>query len=192
MDVCSSLTGPDAITANLRTIWRGLLAAMGSWGLEPVLAFLLYRRIGDIGGRIERMLVRFRAGRLWRVMHRARRVGAFACGERTLPCRFGWLVRAGGHRAAGFGAQLQAVMSAPEMVELLAASAQARRILRPLCRALALELPGISATPRRAAGERDLTLPRRKRPRPEPEEWRIPLPRGVLSAARRAGFGKDR
>ena len=192
MDVCSSLTGPDVVSANLRTILRGLLAALGNWGLEPVLALVLYRRISGIAGRIERMLVRFRAGRLWTVARRTGRVGAFACGERTLPRRFGWLVRAGGHRAAGYGTQLQAVLDAPEMADLLAASAQARRILRPLCRALAVELPGIPVTPREAAGERGATLPRRKRPRPVAEVFRIPLPRGVLAAARREGFGKDR
>jgi len=102
--------------------------------------------------------------------------------------RFGWLVQAGKHQAAAFGLQLQTVLTTPEMSKLLAASPQARRILRPLCRALAVELPGISEPPRtRADGAR----PKRPRkPRPKPEPFKIPLPRGVLSWARREGFGK--
>ena len=53
--------------------------------------------------------------------------------------RFGWLVRAVGYEAAGFGSQLRAVLETPEMVALLAACPEAGRVLRPLCRALAIE-----------------------------------------------------
>jgi hypothetical protein len=77
------------------------------------------------------------------------------------------------------------VLQSPEMAALLAASPQAGRILRPLCRALAFELPGLPPRPK--------AKPRPRRPRaarPKPEPFRIPLPRGVISAARRAGFGK--
>ena len=192
MDAAPALSAPETVAANLRTILRGLLAALGNWGLEPMLALALYRRISGIAGRIERMLVRFRAGRLWRVTHRATRVGGIRRVNAALPRRFGWLVRAGRHQAALFGAQLQQALNAPEMEEMLAASPQARRILRPLCRALAVEMPGTLAPPRTAATERDAMPQRRKPPRPALEAWRIPLPRGVLSAARRQGFGKDR
>ena len=192
MDAVPFPSAPDTVCANLRTILHGLRAALGAFGLEPVLALLLHRRIGGIAGRIERMLVRFRAGRLWRVMGRATRVGAIRRTNCTLPRRFGWLVRAGGHRAAAFGTQLQNVLNAPEIAELLAASPEAGRILRPLCRALAVELPVTEVRPRRTAavcGER----PIRRRPRRAvPEPFRIPLPRGVLTAAKREGFGKDR
>jgi hypothetical protein len=103
-----------------------------------------------------------------------------------LPRKFGWLVQAGGYQAAGYGLQLQTLLNAPEMVELLAESAQARRILRPLCRALAVELPWVVDKPRAEI------KPRRRQPRPKPEPFRIPLPRGALSWARREGFGKMR
>ena len=182
----------DPLAAALRLVLRGLLAALGGFGLEAMRGVILYRRIGGIAGRIERMLVRFRAGRLWRVTHRAARFGAIRRANCTLPRRFGWLVQAGGHRAAGFGSQLHSVLNAPEMTALLAASPQAGRILRPLCRALAVELPGMAATSRKAAAECVTTARRRTRPRMAPEPYRIPLPRGVLAAARRAGFGKDR
>jgi hypothetical protein len=182
------ISGPlsDTLIAALRTILGGLRASVGLW-VEPAAAVLLHRRIGTVLGRIERMLARFRAGRLWRVTGRvSARSGAFRCAERTLPRRFGWLVQAGGFRAAGYGAQLTALLAAPEMAGLLDAAPQARRVLRPLCRALAVELPG---EPPPAKAER-APKPIRRRSRPKPEPFRIPLPRGVLSAARRAGYGK--
>ena len=195
MDPRPTLSTPATVAAPLWTVLHGLLAALGGWGLDAVFAVVLYRRIGRIAGRIERMLVRFRAGRLWRVTQRAQgqgRCGRIAGRGPALPRRFGWLVQAGGHRAAAVGSQLQAVLNTPEMTALLAASPQAGRILRPLCRALAVELPALAAPSRKAAAECVTTARRRTWPRPAPEPFRIPLPRGVLAAARREGFGKDR
>ena len=180
------------LSADLRTILRGVLAALGVWRLEALLAVVVYRRIGRAMGRMARILVRFRTGRLRCVARRGpvpgRRVRAASAGL-ALPRRFGWLVQAGGHQAACFGLQLQAVLNTPEMSELLAASAQARRILRPICRSLAVELPGAS---RAVATNQAETTRRRTRPRAEPVPFRISLPRGVIAAARREGFGKDR
>ncbi len=183
---------PETVTAKLRVVLRGLQAALGAWGLAPLLGILLYGRVSQTLGRIERMLVRFRAGKLWQ------------CPQRTvvqatrlhlqqplirLPRRFGWLLKSGKHEAAGYGLRLHAVLDAPELTELLAQSAQARRVLRPLCRALAVELPWtVDKTPE----ERGVMRRRTRKPRPKPEPFRIPLPRGVLSAARRQGFGKMR
>ena len=187
----TAATAPNTITADLRTILRGLLAAIGGFGLDAVRALVLYRRIGGLAGRIERMLMRFRAGRLWRMPARAVRIGAIRKSNCTLPRRFGWLVQAGGHRAAVFGTQLQAVLLTPEMAALLAESAQAGRLLRPLCRALAVEMPGPVAPQHKAATVHGETSAGRPRTRAKPEPFRIPLPRGVLAAARREGFGKD-
>ena len=186
MDSAPSLAAPETVSATLRMILRGLLAALGAWRMEAALALALYRRISGIADRIERMLVRFRAGRLWRVTQRVARPGANRRANCALPSRFGWLVLAGGHQAAAVGSQLQAALNSAEMVELLAASAQAGRILRPLCRALAVELPGTVAKPQ------GTTMQRKTQPRAKPafEPFRIPMPRGVISAARRAGFGK--
>jgi len=190
MDSTPTLSAPDTISANLRMILRGILAALGMWRVEPALACVLFNRISGTFGRIERILQRFRAGRLWRRTPRdvVRKPSAGRKRSIIMPRRFGWLVQAGKHQAAAFGLQLQTVLTTPEMSKLLAASPQARRILRPLCRALAVELPGISEPPRtRADGAR----PKRPRkPRPKPEPFKIPLPRGVLSWARREGFGK--
>ena len=187
MDLTPSLSAPEPVCVQLRMILRGLLAALGMWRVEPVRALVLYRRISQTFERIERLLLRFRAGRLWRVAHRVqgqRQCGGVAGRGAALPRKFGWLVQAGGHQAAGFGAQLQATLNTQEMAVLLAASPQARRVLRPLCRALAVDVPGMPTPAPRAT-----VLRRRRQPRPKPEPFRIPLPRGVLSAARRAGFG---
>ena len=172
-------------------VLRALMAALGAWRVEPARAVVLYRRINGTLSRIERMLVRFRAGRLWRVTQRVAVPGRRVCHKAgvRLPRRFGWLVQLGGYQAAGFGSQLHSVINTPEMAELLAASAQAGRVLRPLCRALAVKLPMVSGAVTTDMVE---TKRRRRRPRAELAPFRIALPRGVLVAARREGFGKDR
>ena len=104
------------------------------------------------------------------------------------PRRFGWLVALGGYHAAGHGSQLRALLDRPEMVALLAASPAAGRALRPLCRAL-----GIEASVYRPGFVPKVRVPRVRKPRAKraPVDWgRIPLPRGVLAAAKRQGFGK--
>jgi hypothetical protein len=136
------------------------------------------------------MLVRFRAGKLWLRPRRTEVQGQTTRRQQPkirLPCRFGWLLKTGKHHAAGYGLRLRAVLDAPELAELLAQSAQARRVLRPLCRALAVELPW---TVDKTTEERGAMRRRNRKPRVKPEPFRIPLPRGVLSAARRQGFGK--
>jgi hypothetical protein len=174
----------DPICAALRLILHGLRAALGGWGLQAEIGLLLYKRVGDATRRIERMLVRFRAGKVWR-RAAVQRMGS---GRKTagrgpaLPRRFGWLVRQCGWRAAGFGSQLQTVLQSPDMAELLAVAPQAGRILRPLCRALAFEWPLPDPKPEK------VKTPRIRKPRPKPEPYKIPLPRGALSWARREGF----
>jgi hypothetical protein len=166
------------------------------WKLEGVVAVLVHRRINTAVGRIERLLVRFRAGKLRQRAKRTAIVLATEKRERVarkqpairLPRTFGWLVKVGKHQAVGCGLQLKTVLETPEMVELLAAAPQAMRILRPKCRALAIELPWVVDQPRK---------PREKKPRkPRRRTYAIaadfnpPLPRGVLAWARREGFGK--
>ncbi len=197
MDAPLPLSRSDAIAANLRVIVRGLLVALGAWRLEPVRAVVLYNRISGTIARLMQMLERFQAGRL-RLRQGQRQATRLDAAPRPqarrapvacLPRRWGWLVRAAGSEAACFGMQLQTVLTKPEMTALLAASAQARRIMRPLCRALALEVPMVATQPMADCGARKL---RKRRPRTKPEPFRIPLPRGVLTAARRQGFGKLR
>ena len=163
-------------------ILAGLRSVLGMWGLDGAVAVLVSNRTGRIFGQIERMLARFRAGSLRRVtrpISTVRARGETAGRGPALPRRFGWLVVAGKHQAAGYGCQLQHLLNEPDMTALLAASAQARRVLRPLCRALAIELPWTVTPPRPPKPGKP------RKPRPKPEIFKIPLPRGVITWARR-------
>ena len=183
---------------SLSAVLRALRGEVGGWHLRGMLShvvmMLLYRRLGEVCGKIERLAARFQAGRLWlrgpRAGNGAR--SAAKTGARVWPGRFGWLVRAASYQAAGYGCQLRHILEQPEMVELLKASSQAARILRPVCRMLAIETallrPGVVVP----APVVRVRKPRLRKPR-VPIDWgRIPLPRGVLTAARRQGFGRDR
>jgi len=179
---------------SLSAVLRALRGEVGGWHLRGLLShavmMLLYRRIGEICGKIERLAVRVQAGLL-----RRREPGVKAgvrsvakTGARIWPGRFAWLVRVAGYQAAGYGCQLRHILEQPEMVELLKASPQAARILRPVCRMLAIEnsvlRPG-EVPPEPKVRE---VKPRLRKPRP-PVDWgRIPLPRGVLTAVRRRRF----
>ena len=191
-------SAPSSPYLDLSVVLRAVRGEVGGWTvrglLSHILALLLFRRLGEMCGKMERLVARFQAGRLWlrKPQTRAGARKAGKTGARIWPGRFAWLVRAAGYQAAGYGCQLRHVLEQPEMVELLKAAPQAARILRPVCRMLAIETsllrPGVVA-PEPVVRVRK---PRVRKPRP-PIDWgRIPLPRGVLSAARRAGFGKDR
>ena len=134
-------SAPPSPALSLSAVLHALRGEVGAWSvrgfLNHVLALVIFRRLGEICGQIERMMARFQAGRLWRRSSGAR-TGA-KTGVRIWPSRFGWLVRAASYQAAGYGAQLRVVLEQPEMVELLKASPQAARILRPVCRMLAVE-----------------------------------------------------
>jgi hypothetical protein len=64
-----------------------------------------------------------------------------------LPRHFGWLLALVPCDAANLGSQLRHTLTDPEMVALLAASAQARRILAPVCRMLAIEKEVLTPKP---------------------------------------------
>jgi len=182
----------------LSAVLRALRGEVGGWHLRGMLShvvmMLLYRRLGEVCRKIERLAARFQAGRL-RLREPGTRGGvrhAAKTGARIWPGRFGWLVRAASYQAAGYGCQLRHVLEQPEMVELLKASPQAVRLLQPVCRMLAIETallrPGVLVPPPVVR----VRKPRLRKKR-EPIDWgRIPLPRGVLTAARRQGFGRDR
>jgi len=203
----NSTSSPSAFLS-LLAVLRAMRGSVGGWGgrgfLAPVLTLLLYRRLGQICWKMERLAARFEAGRLWRRVPRAVDAGRVpAAGDdggrareaRVWPCRFGWLVRAAVHHAAVYGCQLRVILAEPEMVALLRESPQAVRLLRPVCRMLAIEAsllrPLAEGEIAPVAVAREVKV-RVRRPRPTIDWGRIPLPRGVLAAARRQGFGKIR
>ena len=76
-----------------------------------------------------------------------------------LPSGRGWLVRALGWEAAGYGSQLEALLAEPEMVALLAGLPAVGRILRPLCRMLGVG-PKVARVRARVARVRRPRVPR--------------------------------
>jgi hypothetical protein len=80
------------------------------------------------------------------------------------PQNFAWLIKMLPYEAACFGSQLQHQFSQPEMMALLEAAPQAGRLLRPLCRMLAVELPPALRLPPRPPRPRKPKPPRQPRP----------------------------
>ena len=174
---------------------RGSLFGWGGRGiLTQALSPLIGHRVGVILATVERMLVRFLAGKDMRRAPRVEVVGSDAVvgvrvwGRSFWPREFGWLTDLMKHHATVYTCQLEALLGEPEMVGLLRASPQAVKLLRPVCRMLAVRpevlrplLPGevlAVVAPREKA--------RRVRAKVPPVDWgRVPLPRGVLSWARR-------
>jgi hypothetical protein len=187
---------------DLVIVLRNLRGQVGGWcgrGLVPhLLGILLSDRLAGLVLRIERMTARFLAGTMWRNGARVRTapgedVVAVRRGAGRWPGGFGWLIRMAGWQSAAYGSQLRAVLETPEMVALLAASPQAGRLLRPVCRMLGVESsllqPGVAVVERVAVVRERV---RKARVKVVVEPFRVPLPRGVLAWARREGFGKIR
>ena len=144
---------------NFSFILTGLQAAIAVVSARErhltVLLVAVWGRIGRMRVRLERLIALWRAGMLPKP--RASRAGVARGGVRApsvLPTAPAWLVAAV-QQAAGFGAQLEHMLTQDECVEFLAAVPQARRILRPLCRMLGV----------------GVKLAKRRKPRPV---WALP------------------
>ncbi len=203
------LASPLSVADRFALILDGLaravaarIAPRGSSGaMAAAMIVLVWTRVKRIDREIQGLLARFRAGRLLVVA--APRMGQGRGGVRPaaarLPVRFAWLLAYVPCDAACFAGQLGVVLAEPEMVALLEASPQARRVLAPLCRMLGMDrsllrAPAPIRRERLSAAVMDQEEPGRDKPvrdaRGPAEFGRIALPRGVLSAARRQGFGK--
>ncbi len=185
---------------SLSDVIRGLRESLGGWSvlgwLSTAVTLLVHRRLGQICVQMERMAARHAAGRLWRPGPRVAPVSPGVTKVDRVrrqmdapiwPRSFGWLVQASGWQAAGYGVQLRAVLARPEMVALLVAAPQAVRVLRPLCRMLAIETSVLRPAWRREAVEPVQEEPptRVRRPRATPSWGRVPIPRGVRAWVRR-------
>ena len=90
------------------------------------------------------------------------------------PRGLAWLMRAV-PGAAVFGSQLRHLLEDPEFAALLAAEPRISRLLRPLCRALAVEPPGAPTPP-------DPKPPKTSRPAPPPSRRVMPVPYSLVAA----------
>ena len=130
--------------ALLQSIWGR------HWGLEPAFRILIWGRVSRIRQRFASLVARIRAGvpaRKSAPRPAASRPQASASEPRRrqrLPDSFAWLCRYLPQVAAGFGSQLQLLLQEAEMQALIAADPRVGRILRPLCRMLAVpDAPGV-------------------------------------------------
>jgi len=184
--------------------FRALRKTVGDFrfklGVGPVLLLLVYRRIGQIMVRIERLVAQYQADTLRRMTARVVVSKRDDAAERrpcakpleVLPRKFGWLRQQMGWQLGGHCGQLETVLHRPEMVELLIAAPQAIRILRPLCRMLGMDprflQPGVSVLFIPPVAK--VVKKRVRKPRPKVDWGNNPLPRGMLASAKKQGFGK--
>ena len=155
MNVPPPLTVADRLALTLDGLCRAVAARIAGGGLAAVMIVMIWRRVRRTDQRIQALLARFRAGRLWRrgAVRCSGRVGRSPVGAGArLPCGYGWLLKLMPHEAACFAGQVEGVLADPEMVALLEVSEQARRVLRPLCRMLGVELPSPAAVAPVTAG----------------------------------------
>ncbi len=203
MNVIAAPVLSDRFSMILDGLYRAVAARSARGAMAVGMILLVCGRVRRVERLVLGLLVRFRAGRLW--VRRAASGGRGGQGD-LAPCRasdvrlpvgFGWLLPMVPCAAAGFGSQLRHLLEEPEMRGLLAQSAQARRVLAPVCRML-----GISAVVLRAGAEVEgaalveapgnvpVVVARVRIVRAKVDLGRIALPRGVLAAAKRQGFGK--
>ncbi len=136
------------------------------------LVMLLWTRLARLTARFDALVARLTAGHSPAGRPAASRPQrtrsarkAPAAGLR-LPRGRAWLIRLLPGEAASYGCQLQALLADPQMAALLAAAPEAGRILRPLCRLLAIAPEGLLALP--SAAGKPAPKPRPAKPAPPP------------------------
>lgn len=192
----------DRLSAILEGLYRAVAARIAGGGLAAAVIVLVCGRVRRGEGRIQRYLEQFRTGRL-RVRAKPsvatagqRRVATQPGVGCRLPRGFGWLLPLVPQWAAGYGLQLSHALEDAEMQALLAACPQARRVLAPICRMLAIAPTLLGTTARDVPPQAtpDATVKPARQPHPlpipKPQPAPKPLPRGLLAVARRQGFGK--
>ncbi len=105
----------------------------------------------------------------------------------ALPQNYAFLIKLVPYKAACFGSQLQHLLSQPEMQALLEAEPKRfGRLLRPLCRMLAIPLPEVLRLPPRPRKPRP-KKPEPAGPPPDPDEVARRLPRWPNGTLKRPG-----
>lgn len=206
-------TSPTPLTfaQRLALIVGGLCQAVAACGGRQMVGFdwrwhdpAIVPLVVPIWGRLKRALARFealmaryRAGRPMAPRARRRAAPAPAApapaasrpDRLALPSRYAWLGRLL-PEAFSYGGQLQTMMAEPGMLEFLAACPQAGRIVRPLCRMLAVPVAGTPwALPPRVRTAPPRTRPR-ARPRSQPPRPPPPAPMPVIAVASPVRVGR--
>ncbi len=142
MLITSPLTLTERLALTLDGLCKAVAARIAGGAMSELMILMIWNRVRRIEHRLLRLLARYRAGRLWtRVAAPSGGRAGTRRGEKVpvLPRDFAWLLPLVPFSAAGFASQFRVVLEEPEMVGLLAASPQARRVLAPLCRMLGIE-----------------------------------------------------
>ncbi len=137
----------DRFALLIEVLCRAIAARVGR-GLAGPLIILIVVRLRRMAGRFASLTARRQAAPAANgpAAPRRRRAARAGLPPARLPRGFGWLVRLVPQAAAG-AAQLQHLLTDPEMAALIAAAPQAGRILRPLCRMLGVRPPPGPLTP---------------------------------------------
>ena len=143
-------TAPFSPTDRFALVIEGLLRSVaGSHRrLAGPLILLICKRLRRIAAGFAAVAAQVGSGTLRAASSRAERRPlpgggaparrAWSAAGAPLPRGFAWLLRLVPEGAA-YGSQLQALLSEPEMAALISAAPQIGRLLRPLCRMLAVE-----------------------------------------------------
>jgi hypothetical protein len=160
----------ERFATTLEWFYRAVAARSKGGAMTGAMIMLVCGRIVRVERRIEVLLARIQAGllpvarlKLARVTKAECRDGREAAAAAVrLPRGFGWLLALVPCEAANLGSQLRHTLADPEMVGLLAASQQTRRVLAPLCRMLAIEKavpPPPAAAPDAASAGSEALVP---------------------------------
>ncbi len=156
------------LTIIVTALQKAAAARAGRDHAVAPLVMLLWTRLARLTARFDALVARLTAGRPAAPARQRTRPArkAPAAGLR-LPRGQAWLIRLLPGEAASYGCQLQALLADPAMAALLAAAPEAGRILRPLCRLLAIAPEGLLALP--SAAGKPAPKPRPAKPAPPPE-----------------------
>jgi hypothetical protein len=153
---------PICFVEDFSLILSGLWSAIAPWGPkagadQPVVAQAM-KRVNRLRLRFLALVAAFRAGRLRRPRLGRHRDVAKGNGPKPvrLPSKFGWMLRYGSEVACRRSQLEHWLTTNAEAAAFIAEVPQSRRILRPLCHMLGIELPEALRLPPR---------PRRKRQR---------------------------
>ncbi len=126
------------------------VAARGPGGFLPIpLLMLVWTRIRRASIRIARLAARAASGKPPIVLRAPRAAPQNSAPRKPasrLPRRAGWLIGPV-PAAGGYASQLQYLLTQPDMVALLGAAPGIDRLLRPLCRMLAVARPKLPPRP---------------------------------------------
>jgi hypothetical protein len=147
------------VTALITLVARAFLKNPRRVGIiVPLCAYLI-----RTARRFERLAGKIAAGRLPQRRARASRPGSRPI---ALPRQYAWLIIDLRHEAAAYRNYLESLLGEPALKEILAAVPHAGRLLRPLCRMLALPAVG---SPKASAPPAAGTEPPQAEPEPAPQ-----------------------